>query len=266
MALSNDLIRQFVKTTNDKQEKKKESTVYGTAVIQNGSTYVKLDGSEILTPVTSAANTKDGERVIVMIKDHTATITGNVSSPSARLNDVKDVEDHTSKSITELDIVIGTKADWIELNASNARIDTLVSEDVLIKDRLVASEADIDTLQVNTLKIREDLTASNAVITQLQTDKLDAAIAVVTYATIKDLEVTNETVYNLEATYGDFADLTTDRLDVIDGFIKNLDAEFITTEELDVERARIDVLEAGSLGADSALIKQYDLTLLRSIL
>lgn len=251
MALSNDLISQFVKITNDKKEEKKESTVYGTAVIQNGVTYVKLDGSTLLTPATSAANTKDGERVIVMIKDHTATITGNVSSPSARIDDITDQSD----AITELEILVADKVTTAELDAANARIDTLVSEDVLIKNRLIASEADIDILQANSLEIRDDLTATNAVITHLQTDKLDAAIAVATYATIKDLEVTNEKVYNLEATYGEFADLTTDRLDAVEGTIDKLDSTYATITDLKTERARIDVLEADALRANSAIIK-----------
>lgn len=92
MELSNDLISQFVKITNDNDvETKKETTVYGTTVEHNGTTYVKLDGSELLTPISTTAATKPGERVTVMIKNHTATVTGNLSSPAARSDDVKDI-------------------------------------------------------------------------------------------------------------------------------------------------------------------------------
>lgn len=89
MSLSSDLISQFAKITNDSAGRKKETViVYGTAVKLNDSTYVKVDGSEILTPVSSTVDVRAGERVTVMIKNHTATITGNITSPAARLHDV----------------------------------------------------------------------------------------------------------------------------------------------------------------------------------
>ena len=94
MALSNDLISQFVKVTKDDTKTSNETTVYGT-VVYDGRTYVKLDGAPegVLTPVSSVTNVKDGERVTVLIKDHTATVTGNISSPSARTTEVEEVSD-----------------------------------------------------------------------------------------------------------------------------------------------------------------------------
>lgn len=89
--LSDGLISQFVKATNDTKKAPKETTVYGTTVEVGGIMYVRMDGSELLTPVSSTADTKDGERVSVKIKNHTAMIDGNVSSPSARTDDVKAV-------------------------------------------------------------------------------------------------------------------------------------------------------------------------------
>ena len=73
MGLSNDLISQFVKMTNDKSPTKGETTVYGTAVDNNGKIFVKIDGSDIVTPVNTITDVKSGERVIVTIKNHSAT-------------------------------------------------------------------------------------------------------------------------------------------------------------------------------------------------
>ena len=53
MSLSSDLISEFVKVTKDEKEKSNETIVYATAVEYNGTTYVKLDGSELLTPVST---------------------------------------------------------------------------------------------------------------------------------------------------------------------------------------------------------------------
>lgn len=93
MALSNNLISQFVKATSDNNKStKNEGTAYGTTDIYNGKTYVKLDGSEQLTPVSTTANTKSGERVMVKIKNHSATIVGNLTSPAARIGDVNDLQ------------------------------------------------------------------------------------------------------------------------------------------------------------------------------
>ena len=84
MALSSDLVSQFVKVTNDKTEIKTETTVNGTIVEYEGKKYVRIDGSDLLTPYETTTDVENGERVKVMIKNHTATVTGNVSSPSAR--------------------------------------------------------------------------------------------------------------------------------------------------------------------------------------
>lgn len=68
MSLSSDLISQFVKVTNDKKESKHETTAYGTIVKNDSSIYVKLDGSDLSTPVVSTAFVNNGDRVTVMIK------------------------------------------------------------------------------------------------------------------------------------------------------------------------------------------------------
>ena len=52
---------------------------------------MKLDGSELLTPVIQTAAAKDGERVTVTVKNRTAVVTGNLSSPAARSGDVEDL-------------------------------------------------------------------------------------------------------------------------------------------------------------------------------
>lgn len=108
MALTHDLINQFVKLTEQKQEPK-EVTVNGVYKIINGEEYVQIDGSEIWTPVTSTVEAETGERVKVMIKNHTATVTGNISSPSARsksVNDLKDEVDKQGNTIKQLDNTI----------------------------------------------------------------------------------------------------------------------------------------------------------------
>ena len=193
MSLSGDLISQFVKITNDKKEEKKETTVYGTIVEYSGSKYIKLDGSDLLTPVSTTVTTKPNERVTALIKNHEVIVTGNLTSPAARSGDVDDMGD----TITELDILIAKKADVSALNAEQARIDSLVSENVIIKERLTASEAEIGTIKADKVDVAEKLTAFEAAITKLKADKLDASIADITYATIAELEAVHADINTL---------------------------------------------------------------------
>lgn len=248
MALSSDLISQFVKITKDSTDVKKETTVYGTTVSYNNAIYVKLDGSDLLTPIETTADVKADERVIVMIKDHTAMVTGNISSPSASSNDLKDVSnkvDAAGAKITEFQTVIADKVSTDQLEAEIGRIDTLVSENVIIKDKLTANEADIDDLQADNVTISGKLTANEAAIANLQTDKLDASIADITFATIEDLNATNITVTNLEGAYGDFKVLTTDRLTANEADIDDLQANKLSATDANLKYANIDFSNIG---------------------
>lgn len=78
MELTNRLISEFVKITNDEVKKEKNTQIYGNAKIINGLYYVVLDGSEILTPCDSTIEVNNGDRVLVDIKNHTATVNGVV--------------------------------------------------------------------------------------------------------------------------------------------------------------------------------------------
>lgn len=238
MGLSTELISQFAKITNDKKKPNTESTVYGTTVEHNGTIYVQLDGAKdtgIYTPVTTTANVKPNERVTVQIKDHTATITGNITSPSASSGDIKDVVDQ----ITEFEIIFTNR-----LNAETARIDTLVADNVTIKDSLTVAEADIDILQANHLTVTEKLTADEAEIENLKTTKIDASVANATFATIESLKSTDAKVYNLEATYGEFVQLTTDQINANTASINDLKANKADISALNAAEAKIDTLEA----------------------
>ena len=87
MELSVDVIRQFTELTKAKSgQSNVELMAYGTVVELDGdsdSKYVQLDGSTQITPVETTADVQVGDRVMVTIKNHTATVIGNVTSPSA---------------------------------------------------------------------------------------------------------------------------------------------------------------------------------------
>lgn len=235
MALSSDLISQFVQVTK-KEKENKETTVHGTIVERNGVKYVKLDGSELLTPISTTADALDGEKVTVMIKDHSAVVTGNLSSPSARTDTVEEL----GTKISEFEIVIADMVTVSRLEAEIARIDTLVSENVTINGRLDANEADIETLTSDNIKINEKLTAAEADIDSLNTTKLDAEVAEITYAKVEELETVDAHIHNLEATYGEFHDLTANRLEAAEANIGDLQVKKLDATEAELKYANID--------------------------
>lgn len=242
MGLSHDLISQFVKVTNDRQTEKKETIAYGTAVELDGKKYVRLDGSDMLTPVSSTADAEANERVTVLIKDHTATITGNASSPAARKQSVEDAIDQ----ITEVEILVADKISTGDLDAERGRIDTLVSENVTIKERLTASEADIDNLEADNATIKETLTAQNGEIENLKVGVLTVDVANTKYASIDNLEATNVNVHNLESDYASFKNATTDNLTSVNASITNLDTTYANIDFANIGEAAVEKFYAVS--------------------
>lgn len=261
MALTDDLISQFVKITNDKKDVKTENTVYGTIKKKDGRTFVQLDGAdkETLTPVTEAASTVDGERVTVMIKNHTAIVTGNISSPLARSGDVTTL----NNTVHEFGTVLAQKVSTEQLDAESARIDELVASDATIKGLLEANDANVGQLQADYITVKNSLTVAQADIENLESTKLDVEIASATYATVENLNATNAKVHNLEVTYGEFEALTANKFTAVNASIENLQANkldasiasitYATIAELDAAVADISTLEADVANIDTLI-------------
>ena len=262
MELSSELLSQFAKITKDDTKVPEVGVqVDGTARLYNGKIYVQLDGSDQLTPViSSTAGMKDGDRVTVTIKDHTAKVTGNVSSPSAGQGDIDDAKQEIGNKITEVEILIADKVSTKEFDAEKARIDNLVADNVVIKDKLTATDAEIKNLTADNVTINQNLTAQNAEIENLKAKKLDVDIADIKYATVGNLEATNANIHNLQADYGEFKKLTAGDIQAHEAEITNLKTEKLSATEADLKYANIDFANIGEaaikkLFSDSGIIK-----------
>ena len=262
MELSKDQLMQFAKVVNeDTKPVKNGITVEGTAVLYGGKIYVRLDGSDQLTPViSSTAGMKDGDRVTVMIKDHSATVTGNVSSPSAGKQDVDDAKTEIGNKITELEVVIADKVSVKEFDAEKARIDSLTADNVVIKDKLTATDAEIKDLKATNVTINGQLTANKAEIDDLKVNKLDASVADLKFATIENLNATNADIHNLNVDYGEFKKLTAGDIQAHEAEINKLTTEKLSATEADLKYANIDFANIGEaaikkLFSDSGIIK-----------
>lgn len=85
MDLSRSILKDFAKTVAIPEKSDKRLFARGTAKIIDDQKYVQLDGSEYLTPIFEVVDAQDGDRVLVSIENHKATIVGNFTyPPSAR--------------------------------------------------------------------------------------------------------------------------------------------------------------------------------------
>ena len=258
MVLSHDLISQFVQATKDEPTEVKESIVYGTAQCDadgNFTGYVKLDGSDVLTPVSTTTVVgwhKDeegniiGDRVTVMIKNHTATITGNVSNPSARQID--------TLSVDKLDAIYG-EIDTLKaadvtiqnrLDANFADIETLLADDVTIKNTLSAHGANIETLLADNVTINEKISANEAAIETLEALKADVNLLTADVANIDTLMFGSASGDVIQTSFANAVIEQVGNAQIKSAMIESVSAGKITSGDIITNNVRV-MSEDGSL-------------------
>lgn len=240
MALSNDLISQFVKVTKDEKKKSTETTTFGTIVKYEGSTWVKLDGSDLLTPVSSTVETEDGDRVTVLVKDHTATVTGDLSTPAANSSTVENI----GSKISEFEIVIADTISAETLGAYNATIENLRAVTARY-DNMETVNAEIENLEAKIADL-DYVTASDIEAINADIEHIEALFGEFDNISAEDLEVVDAEIVNLKAYTADFTYVSTDVLKAMKADIKELNAEKISVEQADLKYANIDFSNIGS--------------------
>lgn len=213
LGLSSDILKDFADLTKQPSDSNQEYTAYGTIVEYTGAFYVKLDGSEHLTPMTTTANVKNGDRVVVSLKNHTATVIGNTTDPSA-----------SSMVVKEMD----------------TRVSGLVADNITVNEKLAANQAVIDDLTAYDLVVKGSLEAHDASILELETGKIDADEADLKYATIVSLEAANAVIGTLESDLGDFKVLTAGQFVATEAIIKELQTEKLSAKDIEGKFANID--------------------------
>ena len=243
----NNLATTFAKIIKEDATATKDSTVYGTAVEFNGKMYVKLDGSERMTPIETTTSIKEGDRVTVLIKAHSATVTGNVTDPSTSKSDKKATDDKIkdlSSKVSEFGTIVAGKVSTEQLQAAEGRITNLESDNVKVKNELKAQSASITDLDVKKASI-DDLKATNASIDNLKANMLTTDTLDAKYATIKNLEATDATIHNLSVDYGDFKKATVDDLKARKAEIDDLSTKKLNATDAELKYANIDFSNIG---------------------
>lgn len=234
MGLSYDLISEFVKITNDKQEKPKEGTVYATIVGSGDDKYVKIDGSNLLTPMDTTTDVEDGERVTVMIKDHKATVTGNITSPSVSSNTVNTV---VGNAIGENFVVV------------NSQIENLIAKDSYLENAYIENStmvnSKIENLEATDSRIEnsvvENFNVVNGVVQDLKATNADIEILNADFAEIKTLVNGNLTSDNILA-----FKITADKVTMEDAFIKDAMIDSVSAAKINAGRINTSAVTIGS--------------------
>lgn len=251
MSLSADLISQFVKATKDDKKTKRETTVYGTVVEYAGSNYVKFDGSDLLTPVETTVDAEPGDRVTVLLKDHTATVTGNVSSPAARTAAVQLVVNN----VTEMGTVLADFISVDELAVESARIDSLDAENANIKQKLTAYDADITFLEAEVARI-DELVVTDADITNLQADVVTIKESLTAHdASIDNLEAEVAKIDELVVNNAVVTELQADVARIDEALVDKLSATDIEGKYANIDFSNISKATMGEFYANSGLIQ-----------
>ena len=242
MDLSRAVAKSFAEVANKVNENKKEGVTYATIVEYNDTLYAKLDGSSILTPISSTVNITNGDRVIVMLRNHVAVITGNLSDPSASGQAVTEID----SKVTTLNNVVADKVNTKELEAEKARIDSLEADNVTVNEKLTAVEADIGTLTADNATINGKLTAAEADIDNLTADN----------ATINGkISANSAEIGTLKSEFGDFKQLTTNNFTATNAEIENLKTEKLSAEQADLRYANIEFSNIGDAAIENLYAK-----------
>ena len=252
MSLDKKVIKDFVAAVNKKEETKTPTILTGTVHREGGTVSVKIDGSESLTPVSTVINVEDGERVTVIIENHKAMITGNLSSPAARGNEVEDLK-----------VIVGDKVSTAELEAITAKVGEIDGDVANFKEttteKLTAQDAKIDKIDGDVASFKETttdkLTAQDAKI-----GKIDGDVANFKETTTEKLNANSAAIGNLDSTFANFKDATADKFKANDADIDKLKTGKLSAEDADLKYANIDFSNIGKTAmeyfyAQSGLVK-----------
>lgn len=249
MPLNNNTINKFAKTYVQRNKNQNESILYGTVFKTDGDVYVKLDGSDVLTPAYTTAEVKPTERVTVMLKDHSATILGNISVPSASKDTtdgiIGDIENVWAE-IGNFEVIVSDKISTDEFYAKVAVIEEAIIGKAEIGD-LEAIEAYIKNLDVENMKanIAE---IEKAIIGKAEIGDLEAANAIIEQLKVKIANIDNLVGGNLTMDNIQSLVLTSSKVTVDNAFIK----------DAMIDRVSASKLYAGSINTELVDIKSED--------
>ena len=252
MSLDKKVIKDFVAAVNKKEETKTPTILTGTVHREGGTVSVKIDGSESLTPVSTVINVEDGERVTVIIENHKAMITGNLSSPAARGNEVEDLK-----------VIVGDKVSTAELEAITAKVGEIDGDVANFKEttteKLTAQDAKIGKIDGDVASFKET-TTDKLSANEANIKKIDGDVASFKETTTAKLNANSAAIGSLDSTFANFKDATAEKFKANEASIEELKTGKLSAKDADLKYANIDFSNIGKTAmeyfyAQSGLVK-----------
>lgn len=238
MDLDRSLLKEFAKVVNDVGDKPEpKQYVHGTVTTGAGNTKcVMLDGSDTMTPISEVVNAEAGDRVLVSVSNHQATVIGNITfPPSARkeqqaidsangaleksnqaMEKAKDAQTKANSAITDSSVA-SALANEAKTESAKAKEDanTAIQNAYEAKQLAQASSNKSDETQQLANQVKDSVNAANKDIGKLKAEVKTANDNIAIANTILDTqagEITTikETYSTKVETENAKADLTTE--------------------------------------------------------
>ena len=189
--LSRHLMKEFATLTAGDKKPEVSNTVRGTVVVDGENKYVAIDGSSVNTPISEIIDARQGDRVLVNIENHVATVVGNISKPPSAYKEqeaisrITDTSRELSSQITEVRTNTETKVEELK-----TKVDSIgnISDLTAVEGRVAEAEKKAEAAKTEVDKQKE-LQAAQAKALEDQLaitrQELEAAAAL---ATAKEFE------------------------------------------------------------------------------
>ena len=252
MDLDRSLLKEFAKVVNDVGDKPApKQYVYGTITTGEGSTKcVMLDGSDTMTPISEVVNAEAGDRVLVSVNNHQATVIGNITfPPSARKEDqaiesangalnqsnqamekAKDAQTKASSALTDSSVA-SALANEAKTESAKAQenANTAIQNAGEAKQLAQASNNKSDETQQLANQVKDSVTAANKDISALKTEVKTANDNIASANTKLDTQAGE--IATIKETYSTKVETETTKADLTTEITKQVGALQTTVEK-----------------------------------
>lgn len=244
------ILSKTVKVITPKTEKVEEAQIRGTIVFRDNEQFVQLDGApaSALTPISdvaegvSDAGFVNGDRVLVLLKNHQAIVTKNLTvglQAQAAKEAGSFVTTITDEGITAQRII-----------ANDTFTNTLRANHIEADD-IIAGMATIDTLDTNYAHISNGV-IDNAKIGVADVNDLSANYAHITQGVIDNAKIDQADVNNLSTNYAHVTNGVIDTATIDQAKVNNLSANYAHVTNGVIDNAKIGHADVNGLNANYA--------------
>ena len=252
VVINPNVLHKVVKTMTPKKERVEEAQFRGTIVFSGGEHFIRIDGAsdDSLTPIAnieegaSDSGFVHGDRVLVLIKNHQAIVTKNLTTglqAKAAKDAASFVTDITDEGITAQRII-----------ANDTFTNTLRANDITA-DEIIAGMATIDSLDTNYAHISNGV-IDNAKIDQADVNNLSANYAHVTNGVIDNAKIGHADVNGLSANYAHVTNGVIDNAKIGHADVNGLNANYAHITNGTIDNAKIGHADVNGLSANYAHI------------